>query len=148
MLKRFLVIIIIIVEITAYIYKYSLILKPKIREDITKLLELDNILKKQNEINENYLRIYKYPDALCYKYNTYSQMGDYKYKNLYMIKDNNNTYSLRYKIDINDIIREEYNYLILIKIIDKRVDIMIKYKENRIYDKIILEMILGELYKK
>ena len=75
-------------------------------------------------------------------------MGDYKYKNLYMIKDNNNTYLLRYKIDINDIIREEYNYLILIKIIDKRVDIMIKYKENRIYDKIILEMILGELYKK
>lgn len=146
MFKKILLIIAIIVEISAYIYHYSLLIKPKIKEDIHKLLSLNNILANKNNINPNHLRIYKYHNAICYKYNTYSNMNDYKYNNLYLIK-NNHTFLINFKFILNDIINDEFNYLILIKFNNNIIDIFIKYKNNNICDNIILSMILGNLYK-
>ncbi len=146
MFKKILLIIAIIVEISAYIYHYSLLIKPKIKEDIHKLLSLDKILAEKNNINQNHLRIYKYHNGICYKYNTYSNMNDYKYNNLYLIK-NNDTFLINFKFTINDMINDEFNYLILIKLKNNIIDIFIKYKKNNICDNIILNMILGNLYK-
>lgn len=137
----------IIIEITAYIYKYSLMMKPKMINRINRLLSLDEVLNKRKEINEHHLRIYKYDKAICYKYNTYSEMGDYKYRNKYLRKGND-TFLMSYKFNINEIIREDYNYLILMKIDNDKLNVIIKYEKRDISDNIILKMILGYFYKK
>lgn len=119
-------------------------IRPNMTNSITKLLRLEEVLNRRKEINDNHLRIYRYDNAICYKYNTYSEKGDYKYKNKYLNK-NNETYLMSYKFEIDDI--NKYKYLILMRRDNDKMNIIIKYDNKDISDKIILKMILGHFYK-
>jgi hypothetical protein len=141
---RITIIIGIIIEITGYIYRYTIMIRPNMTNSITKLLRLEEVLNRRKEINDNHLRIYRYDNAICYKYNTYSEKGDYKYKNKYLNK-NNETYLMSYKFEIDDI--NKYKYLILMRRDNDKMNIIIKYDNKDISDKIILKMILGHFYK-
>lgn len=113
----------------SYISRFQLISRNNIYNTAINFMNLNEILN--DHCKRYHLNIYNYNNkSLCFKYETFSYMDDYRYKNIYLLKDHN-TYLGSYKFKIED---SNYNYLILIKTKFKTetrtfMDIYVKYNQ-------------------
>jgi len=118
-------------------------------ESVSNFMNLNEILMKNDY--SNMMRIHKFQNSsVCFNYKTYSIFEDYKYDNIFLIK-NRNTYLTKFSFD-------DYNYLFYIKTIDKSPnrtiwnftikynELLIKNKEEN--DKIIYQYLNRCLHKK
>ncbi len=112
-----------------YISRFNLISRNNIYDTAINFMNLNEIL---NDNSKRYhLSIYNYNNkSLCFKYETFSYTDEYRYKNIYLLKDHN-TYLGSYKFKIDD---SNYEYLIFIKTKIKTntrtiMDIYVKYNK-------------------
>jgi len=148
MLKYLILLIIKIVIIESFCYSTNIkiISKRDMCDTIGNFMNLNEILNKNNK--ENNLKIVNYNNkSLSIKYNTYSYLEEYEYKNEIIIKNKNNYYGI-YKFKIDEL---EFKYLFKIRSKDisnnnKRTlwDIDIKYNNNYVSS---LEDVNNTIYK-
>ena len=101
-----------------------------------------NFMNFNEILNDNckryHLNIHNYNNkSLCFNYETFSYTDEYRYKNIYLLKDRE-TYLASYKFNIDDC---NYKYLILIKAKNKTktrtiMDIYVKYNQIIVNKKI------------
>ena len=96
--------------VESYLTSFRMIIRKDIIRSVGSFMSLNEILMRNDYINS--LKIRKFNNnSICFDYNTYSFLNEYKYKNTYLIK-NRNTYLTRYSFNI---FNNEYNYLFYIQ---------------------------------
>ena len=146
-MNKFILFFIIIVE--SYITSFDIIIRKNILGSVSNFMNLNEIL------NDKKCRIYKFNNSsLCFNYKTFSYLNDYKYNNIFLIK-NKNTYLTKYSFKI---LNDEFNYLFYIKAFNKSPNRTIwnfKIKYNNLIinnkdknDKIIYDYLFRCLNKK
>jgi len=146
----FLFIFIILAE--CYLTSFRILIKKDIIRSAGSFMNLNEILMNNDYINS--MRITKFQNnSICFNYNTYSFFNEYKYRNIYLIK-NKNTYLTKYSFNINN---DEYYYLFYIQAIYKSPNrtiwnLFVKYnnlivKDKDLNDKLIKKNIYGCLNK-
>jgi hypothetical protein len=112
MIKFLLLLFLIIID--GYLTSFKIVIRKNILGSVSNFLNLNEILI--NKTYYNYMKISKYNKySICFNYKTYSNLEDYKYNNIYLIK-NKNTYLTKYSFkNFND----EYKYLFYIKAYQK-----------------------------
>lgn len=107
-MKKLIILFIMIID--GYMTSFKIVIRKNIIGSVSNFLNLNEILTNKNYYN--YMKIRKYNNSsICFDYKTYSIFEDYKYNNLYLIK-NKNTYLSKYSFKI---FNDEYKYLFFIK---------------------------------
>lgn len=144
---KFIFLFIIIVE--SYLSSFKIIIKKDLINSVSSFMDLNDVLLK------NSVKITKYNNkSICFNYKTYSIFDDYKYYNLFLIK-NKNTYLTKYSFKI---FNDEYKYLFFIKAFYKSHNrtlwnLHVKYNNlfipnKTLNDQIILYYLNSCLFKK
>lgn len=125
----FFILIKIIVE--CYITTFNINIRNNLIGSVSNFMNLNEILMRNDYTNKMIIQKYNNNFSLCFNYKTYSQIEDYIYNNIYLIK-NKNTYLIKYSFNnFND----EYKYLFFIKansITPNRTNWKVKIKYNRL----------------
>ncbi len=130
----------------SYISRFHMISRNNIRDTAINFMNLNEILN--DSCKRYHLNIHNYNNkSLCFNYETFSYVDDYRYKNIYLLKDKT-TYLASYKFKIDD---SKYKYLILIKTKMKTktrtiMDIYVKYNQIIINKKINDYLIYKTIY--
>jgi hypothetical protein len=138
-----------IILVDSYMTSFNIIVRKNIIDSVSNFMNLNEILMKNDY--SNIMRIHKFNNSsICFNYKTYSIFEDYKYNNIYLIK-NKNTYLTKFSFD-------DYKYLFYIKTFNKSPNrtiwnftikynqLLIKNKEEN--DKIIYQYLNRCLNKK
>lgn len=138
-----------IILVDSYMTSFNIVVRKNMIESVSNFMNLNEILMKNDY--SNIMRIHKFNNSsICFNYKTYSIFEDYKYNNIYLIK-NKNTYLTKFSFD-------DYNYLFFIKTFNKSPNrtiwnFTIKYnqlliKNKEANDKIIYQYLNRCLNKK
>ncbi len=143
--------------INAYYYPYLSNFKIQMRKSTINpainFMNLNNILNSNNKNNKLNISYYNKNKSILFKYNTFSELDDYKYYHSYLLK-NTTFFIIKYNFNIDF---NNYRYLLLIKSNDNfnnRLEWNIIVKYNNIFinknenDKILLKLIKWCIYKK